>query len=258
MFDYTKAIFNKTMSDLKLFAKVWTLGTLGVYIAYLIYALAAQSGFLAANIILLILSVAYFVFNLILIIKGSELLKSRKRFAKKTYKYSKYVINSVTLITALYSIWLTPDNVHPFKLLITVFMTIMLVVQIALEVSVTIVEKRFNMFIEAFNADIEFVTKPVNTVKNVFKKITGQEVEPEKEHSKDRIYLDDLMEQERKIKSQQKADAKAERNEKISSWLDSRISKLKINRRKKEQTQELQPLDPTYATKVEEREDETV
>lgn len=258
MFDYTKAIFNKTMSDLKLFAKVWTIGTLGVYIAYLIYALIAHSGFLAANIILLVLSVAYFVFNLIVIIKGNELLKSRKRFAKKTYKYSKYVINSVTLITALYSIWLSPYNVHPFKLLITVFMAIMLVVQLALEVSVTIVEKRFSMFIEAFNADIEFVTKPVNTVKNVFKKITGQEVEPEKEYSKDRIYLNDLMEQERKIKSQKKADAKAERNEKISSWLDSRISKLKGNRKKKEQTEELQALDSPYVMKTENSEDETV
>ena len=49
MFDYTKAIFYKTLADLKLFVKIWTIGTLGVYIAYLIYAIAAGSGNLAAN-----------------------------------------------------------------------------------------------------------------------------------------------------------------------------------------------------------------
>ena len=255
MFDYTKAIFNKTMSDLRLFAKIWTLGTLGVYIAYLLYATISTSEFLAANIVLLVLTVAYFVFNLILITKGSEILKARKRLAKRAYKYSKYVINSVTLITALCSIWLNPYDVHPFKLLITVFMAIMLVVQLALEVSVTIVEKRFNMFIEAFNADIEFVTKPVNTVKNVFKKITGQEVAPEKSPSKDRVYLDELIEQERDAKSMQRAAAKAKKSEKISAWLDNRISKLKANRKQKEEKEELQMLGSSYASQAQDNED---
>lgn len=244
MFDYTKAIFNKTLSDLRLFAKIWTVSTLGVYIAYLIYAIAASTGFLAANIILLVLTVAYFTFYILAAIKGTEPLVARKRIAKKIYKYTKYVINFLTLATALYSIWLSPYDIHPFKLLITVFMTVMLVVQLALEISVAIIEKRFNMFIEAFNADIEFVTKPVSTVKNVFKKIAGQEVEPEKERSKDRIYLDELVEQNRDAKASKKAAAKAERNEKISVWLDKRISKLRKKRKKEEKTEnkELAPL----------------
>ena len=250
MFDYTKAIFYKTLADLKLFAKIWTISTLGVYITYLIYAIATGSGSLVANIILLTLTSIYFAFYLMMIIKGSELLKARKKIVKKTYKYSKYVINAVTLSTALYSIWINPYNVHPFKLLVTVFMVIMLVVQLALEVSVIIVEKRFNMFIEAFHADIEVVTKPVNTVKNVFKKIVGQEVEPEKERSKDRVYLDKLVEQGRDAESAKKAAAKAERNEKISSWLDNHISKRPF-KRKKEEVTEVKELAPLNAPEVE-------
>ena len=256
MFDYTKAIFYKTLADLKLFAKIWTISTLGVYIAYLIYAIATGSGSLVANIILLTLTSIYFAFYLMMIIKGSELLKARKKIVKKTYKYSKYVINAVTLSTALYSIWINPYNVHPFKLLVTVFMVIMLVVQLALEVSVIIVEKRFNMFIEAFHADIEVVTKPVNTVKNVFKKIVGQEVEPEKERSKDRVYLDKLVEQGRDAESAKKAASKAERNEKISSWLDNHISKLPF-KRKKEEVTEIKELAPLNAPETEVIEDET-
>lgn len=256
MFDYTKAIFNKTLADLKLFAKIWTISTLGVYIAYLIYAIAAGSGNLAANIILLALTSIYFAFYLITIIKGSEFLRARRKIVKKTYKYSKYVINSVTLTTALYSIWLYPDNVHPFKLLITVFMMIMLVVQLALEVSVIIIEKRFGMFMEAFHADIEVVTKPVNTVKNVFRKITGQEVEPEKERSKDRVYLDRLVEQGRDAEAAKKAQAKAERGEKISSWLDNHLSKISF-KRKKEEITEIKELAPLNAPEAEVIEDET-
>jgi hypothetical protein len=256
MFDYTKAIFNKTLADLKLFARIWTISTLGVYIAYLIYAIAADSGNLTANIILLALTSIYFTFYLMMIIKGSEILKSRRKIVKKSYKYSKYIINSITLSTALYSIWLYPDNVHPFKLLITVFMMIMLVVQLALEVSVVIVEKRFGMFMEAFHADIEVVTKPVNTVKNVFKKITGQEVEPEKERSKDRIYLDKLVEQARDAEATKKAQTKAERSEKISSWLDNHLSKISF-KRKKEEITEIKELAPLNAPEAEVIEDET-
>ena len=258
MLDYTKAIFNKTLSDLKLFAKIWTISTLGVYIAYLIYAIAASSGSLVANIILLTLTAVYFALYLIMTLKGSDALKSKRKIIKKSYKYSKYVINTVTLATALYSIWVTPFAVHPFKLLATVFMAIMLIVQLVLEVSVSIVEKRFGMFVEALRADIEFVTKPVNTVKNVFKKITGQEVEPEKEKSKDRMYLDELVNHERDAKSKAKASAKAERGEKISAWLDSHISKISLKRKKKSADEPFKELPAPTEDEVIEIEKENV
>lgn len=258
MLDYTKAIFNKTLSDLKLFAKIWTISTLAVYISYLIYAIAASSGILAANIILLTLSCIYFALYLYMTITGSDALKSRRKLIKKSYKYSKYVINSVTLATALYSIGVAPESVHPFKLLATVFMAIMLIVQLVLEVSVSIVEKRFNMFVEALRADIEFVTKPVNTVKNVFKKITGQEVEPEKEKSKDRIYLDGLVDQGRDEKEKAKVAKKAERSEKLSSWLDSHLPRFGAKRNVKNEEPVINELPPALPSEIEESEEEKV
>ena len=53
MFDYTKAIFKKTLADLKLFERIWSIGLLSVYITYLIYAIVSGSGVLLANIFLL-------------------------------------------------------------------------------------------------------------------------------------------------------------------------------------------------------------
>lgn len=231
MFDYTKAVFSKTLSDLKLFEKIWSISTLEVYIAYLIYAIASGTGILIANIVLLTLSSLYFVFYLVMTVKGSELLKSKRKLIKKTYKYSKYIINAATLATVLYAIARSPYNVHPFKLIVTFFMTMLLLIQFVLEISIAIIEKRFNMFLEAFRADVEFVTKPVNTVKNVFKRITGQEVQPEEEHSKDRVYLDSLVQKKRDEKSSEKTSDRSVRKEKISSWLDSRISKISIKRK---------------------------
>lgn len=233
MFDYTKAIFGKTLSDLKRLEKAWSFSTISVYIAYLIYAIAANYGILTANIILLSLSVAYFVFYLVVIIKGSEILKSRKRFAKKAYRYLKYMINTATLITALYNISVHPYDTHPLRLIAVIFMTMLLLIQLVLEVSITVVERRFNMFIEAFYADIEFVTKPVNTVKNVFKRITGQDVEPERERSEEREYLDMLVQEAYEENSQTSSTGRRKRDDEKSSPLGKYLSKIMSKRANK-------------------------
>ena len=86
------------------------------------------------------------------------------------------------------------------------------------------------MFIEAFNADIEFDTIPVNTVKNVFKKITGQDIDPEKPKSNERLYLDQLVKSE-KIQT-------ASKSENISSWLDSKLSKITSKFESKKQNED--------------------
>lgn len=227
MFDYTKAILNKTLSDLKLFAKIWTLSTLGIYTAYLVYAIATSTGIQIANIVLLSLTSLYLVFYIVLLLKNIDLYKTHKKIAKKIYKYSKFAINAVTLSLLLHAIWINPYNVHPFKLLATVCMALMLIVQVVLEIVIPVLEKRVNMFVEAIYADIEFVTKPVNAVKNVFKKITGQEVEPKKEKTDNRVFLDGLVKQERDAKVKDKSDTIADRTKKIAQWFETHITKNK-------------------------------
>ena len=78
---------------------------------------------------------------------------------------------------------------------------------------------------EALHADVEFVTKPVNAVKDTFSKILGKEVDEKPEPTKARLYLDDLVQTAKEEKSEKKAEAKAAKTEKFSSWLDKHFSK---------------------------------
>ena len=86
---------------------------------------------------------------------------------------------------------------------------------------------------EALHADVAFVTKPVGFVKDAFNKIRGKEVEEKPEPTKERKYLDDLVQNIKDEKAAKKAEEKAAKSEKLSSWLDSHLSKLSSKRTQK-------------------------
>ena len=62
----TRAAFAKILNDFKKIRNSVTIGVHVMSIAYLIYALAIHTGFLAVNISLLALTSAYFVFFIIM------------------------------------------------------------------------------------------------------------------------------------------------------------------------------------------------
>ena len=90
MFDYTKAAFKKTVSDFKKIDLIRNISTQLIYIAYLIYVICIQSGNLIANVILLSLASAYFLFFLYMKIRGVK--RNVKRTVKNVYKWSKQLV----------------------------------------------------------------------------------------------------------------------------------------------------------------------
>ena len=274
MFDYTKAIFNKTRKELETAFTVFQFGTQIIYIAYLIFLLfSKQNNIWYLHLSLLLICIPYLVFDLITTKNIKELKKAkvsllRKKEHKKRLSaakekrrpivrikfYASHCIKLFVLASAFYPIIVSPSTVHPLSVMCTTVMVLLWILQIVLEVIKFILNERYELFIEAIEADVSFITKPVNTVKNAFKKITGQDIEQDDDTpSRERIYLDKIVAAERNAKSAKKAAAKAERNEKISSWLDSHISKLSFKRKKKEKNAKEQELVPVNAD-----EDETV
>jgi hypothetical protein len=62
MFDYTKMMVDQTITDVKRVFHGYKISAQVIYIAYLVYALIAQTGIWYANLALLILSVGYSAF----------------------------------------------------------------------------------------------------------------------------------------------------------------------------------------------------
>ena len=188
MFDNTGAIITKTKKDILLLFSFFTFSTQIFYILYQIFALCTSDKFWYAHLILLIASTSYFLFFIAItnmkveIPKGlnrrrkKELKKikkeinERKKFVKKIYKYVKYVINGCTLSISMYTIIVYPNAVHPLSILFTTFLFVLLILQILLEIVSAVIMARLEMFRIAFKDDISSVLKPIETVKNIFKR----------------------------------------------------------------------------------------
>ena len=98
--------------------------------------------------------------------------------------------------------------------------------------------------------DYEKLKKPVKTVGNFFKKLTGKEVEPEKEPSKDREVLDQIVAKEKAKKEQEKAQQRVDKKSKFSLWMQD---KLDIFKRKSASPQEVDIYDEQIPTPLEEQ-----
>ena len=214
MLEYSKAAFKKILNDTKKLLYVCNVTMQSFIIIYLIYALCTHAGKLWANIPLLVLCAGYFVFFLVAT-KCNPLHKidpSHKKFAK-VVKYSKLFIKLCTLCVTLYGIYVATTHVTALSIILTTLSLLSWLLQVVFEVICILVEKIYTLLLDAVEADVEVIMKPVTTVKNFIKKATGKEVEPPKEKSKHRLWLDEQVRQtlaERKAQKDAKKQARKE------------------------------------------------
>ena len=246
MLDYTKAIFSKTKKDLDTALTVFQFGTQILYIVYLVCILFTSSPIWYLYLSLLIVSVAFFVFDLVtrsgirslrelgIPFFGTNEHKQRlyrtkkKRSNIRRIKFCiSHTLKLLVLASSLYPIIVAPFDVHPIHIICTTAMILLWIMQIMLEILRMIFAGRLELFYEAMHADIEFVTKPVTSVKNVFKKIVGKEVEEPAAPTKERLFLDELVAQRKEEKKEKKAAEK-----KAKALLKRKKDKPKVQKEK--------------------------
>lgn len=224
MLDYTRAIFNKTKKDLDAVLTVFQFGTQILYIIYLICILFTRSPIWYLYLTLLVISVAFLVFDTVTrsgikslkelgipLFRTNEHKKRLQRTKKKRSNirrikfYSSHTLKLMVLASSLYPIIVSPYDVHPIHIICTTVMLLVWIMQIVLEILRLLFEGRLELFYEAMHADVEFITKPVNSVKNAFKKFAGKEVEEPLAPTKERLFLDELVAQRKEEKKEEKA-----------------------------------------------------
>ena len=215
MLDYTKAAIQKTVDDFKKLMYVIEFLSQIIYIAYLAYTLFTATDFFIVNLILLLISTLYFIFFLY-VTRGKynyvENKKIKKR-AKRVYNHTKKVLKLYTLGVTVYGFFLTSKHVTIFSLGFMVMMVVGWVLGLVFEIISSIIENRVGLVFSGLEADWQQVIKPAKAVGNFFKKVTGKEVEPEPEPSKNRILLEkrvaenkakELLEKQEKITKKKK------------------------------------------------------
>lgn len=190
MLDYTKMAIKQTITDLKRTDYIRNVATQVIYIIYLIYTLIAGAGYLAANIVLLVLSVSYTVFFLTITSCGKTPEgKNVKNAGTKIYVWAKRLIKLFTLGLTIYGICTAVEKVTPLSVILAALMIVGWILQIVFEVLIKILTNRVNFILEGLEADLDNMLKPVRSVGNFFKKVTGKEVAPPKEPTKNQLKL---------------------------------------------------------------------
>ena len=210
MLDYTKIALQKIADDFKRLVYIFSIITQLAYMAYLAYALVAGVGIFWVNVTLASIAVAYFLFFMI-VTRGNALYVKQglHKVVQKIFKISKMLLKVFTIGVMLYGVYSTTQNVTPIGVILSALMIVGWLLQLIFEVLGNVVSSRFQLLLSAIEADKDEMTKPVKAVGNFFKRITGQEVEPEKEKSKTRIWLDKQVEEKRAKRRDEKSQEKA-------------------------------------------------
>lgn len=220
-FKYTQAMLDKTVLDIKRFLNAFTLCSQLFYIAYLVYAMCTFSGLFAVNFILAIVSTCYLCIYLFTFIDCADTRaekRSKRRLRQRAGHIDRIVKISgktITLGVAVYSLYLTADNLNVTSILLTVAMFISWFVEIVLELIAYAFESRKDLFVAAMMRDVEFITKPANAVGNFINRLKGEEpvVYETPSDSKTRK-LDKILSGWRERKARENAQKEARRNEK--------------------------------------------
>lgn len=120
-----------------------------VYICYLSYAISSNTGNIIANIVLLSISVVYFIFFLINSRKTGKEGKAAKVKNKKFRKWGKRFVKLYTLAVALYSMHVNISNfgLEEFNLLsfiVTIFMLGLWFNQVILDIVLWVVKRQIS------------------------------------------------------------------------------------------------------------------
>lgn len=215
MFDYTRAVFDKSVRDFKKLGNIANVLMQVMYISYMIYNLIIDAGWYWVNAILLGLSLGYLIIYLLFYGKKDHDHKQVLRASKRVYKWTKILVNTFTLGVTLYNAYVAATTMSAFSIIITTLTIIMWVLSVIVEVIAFFVQSRYQLVLDAIEADKQEAIEPVKKVGDFFKKLAGKEVE-EREPTHKRKKLDKILSeyQERREKRKQEKDQEKERKHK--------------------------------------------
>lgn len=206
MFERTRAAFNKTVRDIKKLIFVFTIGGLLINVAYLVYALITDKNNNAiANWILLGTTTLYLLFYLITTGFGKELdgKKTLKKGAKILFKWMKRLVKVYTIAVAIYGICAGNNKSKLLFILLTGGQILAVIFGLIFDLLVFVIERRAQLFIDGFMADIEPVLKIKRGMDNVSRFFHREPKIQNPTPNENQLYLEQLAAEDAAVKARQ-------------------------------------------------------
>lgn len=181
MFQYTKASIDILVSDCKRYAKIFKYVSLLATIGLLIYQIISSFNKGSSMAYIYIgLAAAFVIFTILDFILDFRKLKNARKIAKRIYSWIKITAKAVVLGFAIYEITIA-EKVDGIQIILTTLMILMWIISIFSQIIFQVVQARAEELLVAVKQDVDDIKKPVTTVTNVFKKLTGQEIKKDPE-----------------------------------------------------------------------------
>lgn len=237
MFEYTHGALNKIIDDFK---KIW----LGVHIGlqlftilYLVYMHLTRRGFFIINTVLLALALGYFIFFIVMEFVRAE--KKTKRTVREIYAWCKRIIRLFTITLTIYGLFVVSKDFTPISLLLLILMIFGFILDILLYFIIKFLTAEKDLLMAGVKRDVDELKKPIQSVGNFFKRITGNEVEEEPVLSKaDKKRYEILDIQAEKLK-EKKAQGKTTKLEKKKAEKERQKQEKLEKKLQKKQTQRI-------------------
>lgn len=196
MFDYSKAALGLIVDDLKRLLRVVSFVlSLGIY-AYLITAIILGIGFFIANVVLLAIKVMYDIISAF-IFKDKKKDKKKRKFAKRSYTWTKLGINFITIGLSMVNMALYSSEVSAVAIVCTTLLIIVWVLQVLFEIVTFIFEQKSRLLIAGIQRDIRPIKTTLNTVLSVLNMGIGstekEEIDIEEVYKKECARLDEIV-----------------------------------------------------------------
>ncbi len=122
MFAHTQGRIKILLNYFKRIRRVISIGVNLLLILYLVYSLAVDRGIFVANVILLTITVAYFIFYLIMEFRNGK--KQIRKTVKRIYKWCKRLIKLPIIGIAVYDLAIGKSDFDPLSFLLTLLMIV--------------------------------------------------------------------------------------------------------------------------------------
>ena len=218
---HTKAAIKLIGNELKTFAFIANIIAQVTMLGYLSYNLITSSGLWYINLALLLLTLAYFSFTIVVQVK--EVKKDTQQTVTRIVQWTRRILKLFPISVALYSLFLASSNLTPVALISPIIITVAWLLDVLINLVYLIIEARATLLLDCLAEDFEkwpvignwarqLANNPDHTEPNEKMEIVREMAAAEKAEWDEKI-------------EREKEEKKEERREKIAGFFSSIFKK---------------------------------
>lgn len=162
MFEYTRAVLDKTIKELSYVSYISSIIFQFFYVAFLIGSLAFGLGIIAINIILLVASIAYLVLRIVSHKTDFKNEENLVKHGETVYRRVKIGAKFLAVISMLYGFLVASEQQNYFVLIYMIMLTLLGIMQILIEIITPIIKKKFDLLVDAVKHDCKGIIKTID------------------------------------------------------------------------------------------------